>query len=158
MKMWRWRRLKLLQIWNHLLLEMFKFHILDLLLRHYLFYWCNWLIVEILFTFVLNLIWLCRIFVKIVILLKLGSRTGLFDPGGVDQFFKFVEECGAGWPGLLSMRTYANRLYVGRVNNICFCLPLSNIHSLQFGLSETLLHKSQLWFCKYIILFGDFVI
>jgi len=32
MKMWRWRRLKLLQIWNHLLLEMFKFHILDLLL------------------------------------------------------------------------------------------------------------------------------
>ena len=60
-------RILLLQIWNHLLLEMFKFHILDLLLwffllKYYLFYWYNWLIVKILFTFVLNLIWLCCIF------------------------------------------------------------------------------------------------
>ena len=31
MKMWGCKRLKLLQIWNNLLLEMFKFHILDLI-------------------------------------------------------------------------------------------------------------------------------
>ena len=48
----------------------------------YLFYWCNWLIIEILFTFVLNLIWLYYIFIKIKILLKLGPRTGPFDPRG----------------------------------------------------------------------------
>ena len=78
---------------------MFKFHILDLLLeffllRYYLFYWCNWLIVEILFTFLLNLIWLYYIFIEIEILLKLDPRTGPFDPrgprGGADQFIWYV--------------------------------------------------------------------
>ena len=53
-----------------------------LLLRHYLFYLCNWLIVKILFTFILNLIWLCCIFIEIEILLKLGLRIGSFDLRG----------------------------------------------------------------------------
>jgi len=52
------------------------------MLWHYLFYWCNWLIVKILFTFVLNLIWLCCIFIEIEILLKLGPWTSPFDPRG----------------------------------------------------------------------------
>jgi len=93
-------------IWNHLLLEMFKFHILDLLLRFsfvktLFIYWCNWLIIEILFTFVFNLIWLYCIFIKIEILLKPDPRG---PRGGGGPIYLVRVRSGTDWPGPLPMR------------------------------------------------------
>ena len=79
----------------------------------YLFYWCNWLIIEILFTFVLNLIWLYCIFIKIEILLKLGPQTGPFDPwgprGGGRPIYLVCVRSGMDWPDPLSIQAGLTR-------------------------------------------------